>query len=239
MTVWHSAAVIILHSVKYLAYSAPGKIPALNLLSRTNTHHCKDVYFFHACWKTERPPPPVKNTQKNRQTKNAAAVRKIMQWLLRMHIRLTDFHTSRTCWVPKRYIIPTNDLTHRPSKKKKKNQSRHNPRICTMAGFEGKKNQDKLSTIYIWTRQSPNSDSWAMITIQIPMHSKSIRSPKVVLDPHPVSLLINTPGMHFEHGSQKHAKILDLTLLKSSKDEQEHSIIFRRMLITQPTLCYL
>ena len=41
-------------------------------------------------------------------------------------------------------------------------------------------------------------------------------SPKVVLDPDPILLLINTPGMHLEHGSQKHTGIFDFDTTKKS-----------------------
>ena len=54
-----------------------------------------------------------------------------------------------------------------------------------------------------------------MLTTQIPMHSNSMGSPKVVLDLDPISLLINTPGMHLEHGSQKHTEIIRFDTTKS------------------------
>ena len=52
-------------------------------------------------------------------------------------------------------------------------------------------------------------DSWVVLTTQIAMHSNSMGSPRVVLDPDPISLITNTPGMHLEHGSQTHTEMTD------------------------------
>ena len=54
-----------------------------------------------------------------------------------------------------------------------------------------------------------------MLTTQIPMHSNSMGSPKVVLNPDPISLLINTPDMHLEHGSQMHTEIIGFDTTKN------------------------
>ena len=40
-------------------------------------------------------------------------------------------------------------------------------------------------------------------------------SPKVVLDQDPISLQINTSGMHLEHGSQTHTEIIDFDTTKT------------------------
>ena len=69
--------------------------------------------------------------------------------------------TTRNIWTPKRYIIPTNNLTHRPSPQKlekfdNKIQSRDHPKTYTLAEFEEKKNPDEFTTIYTWTRKHPS-----------------------------------------------------------------------------------
>ena len=60
------------------------------------------------------------------------------------------------------------------------------------------------------TSEPPSSDPCARLKIQIPMHSISWGCPKIVRHSDPVSLLINTFGIHLEPAKnvQKQATVL-------------------------------
>ena len=52
------------------------------------------------------------------------------------------------------------------------------------------------------------SNAWARLKIQIPMHSISWGCPKIVGHCDPISLLINTFGIHLEPGCKSYGQII-------------------------------
>ena len=85
--------------------------------------------------------------------------------------------------------------------------SKGHPRARTLLEF--KENfPDQFVKICKKRSETLCSDPCAKLKIQIPMHSISWGCPKIVRHCDPISLLINTFGIHFEPGCKSHEQII-------------------------------
>ena len=70
------------------------------------------------------------------------------------------------------------------------------------------------------------SDPCAWLKIQIPMHSISWGCPKIVRHCDPISLLINTCGIHLEPECKRHEQIIYYPTAKNVKKTSDSFALF-------------
>ena len=128
--------------------------------------------------------------------------------------------TTGNIWAPKYYIFPINDLPHRtPSKKIRK--IRKNFQAKAIQGHVPwvnlKKNFQNSFSQYANIVRTPllRSMYQAQNTDTQPMHSISWGCPKMIRRCDPISLLINTFGIHLEPGCKSHEQIIHYRAVKN------------------------
>ena len=122
-------------------------------------------------------------------------------------------------------MFPKNNLPHRPLSKKirkipKKFQAKAIQGHVSWLNLKGKKNQISFHNMQI-TSEPLCSDSCTKLKIQIPMHSISWGCPKIVRHCDPVSLLINTFGIHLEPACKSHEQIIHYLTAKNVKNKNK------------------
>ena len=75
------------------------------------------------------------------------------------------------------------------------------------------------------------SDPYARLIIQIPMHSINWGCPKIVRHCDPISLLINTFGIHRQPGCKSHEQLIHYRTAKDVQNKRQFSSTFRRILV--------
>ena len=121
-------------------------------------------------------------------------------------------------------ICPTD-----PPKKNQKNPekipSKGHLRARTLVDFKEKNSRPVFHNMQI-TSEPLCSDPYTTLKIQIPMHSFSWGCPKIVRHCDPISLLINTFGIHLEPGYKSYEQIIDYRAEKKCPNTSDSFALF-------------
>ena len=117
-------------------------------------------------------------------------------------------------YIPYKWFAPQTPLKKKIFKIPKKFQAKaiqgHVPCLNLKKNF-----QISFSQIMQITSEPLCSDPCARLKIRIPMHSISWGCPKIVRHCDPISLLINTFGIHLEPGCKSHKQIIHYRTAKN------------------------
>ena len=122
-------------------------------------------------------------------------------------------------------ICPT-DPPQKDQKNPEKKKSKQRPSKGTYPGWIQRKISRSVFRNMQITSEPFCSDACARLKIQIPMHSISLGCPKIVRHCDPISLLINTFGIHLELGCKSHEQIIHYRTAKNVPKTSDSFALF-------------
>ena len=158
------------------------------------------------------------------------------------NMQLPAGQTTGNIWAQKYYIFSINDLPYRPPLKKSE-KSRKKFQAKAIQGHVPPLNLIFFSRSVFHNMQITSeplcSDPCARLKIQISMHSISWGCPQLVRHCDPISLLINTFGIHLQPGWKSCEQIVHYHTAKNVKIKWHFGSIFRRIFINWPRRDFL
>ena len=124
-------------------------------------------------------------------------------------------------YIPCKWFAPQTSLPKKSEKSGEKNPSKSHPRARTLVEFKENISRSVFHNMLI-TSEPLCTDPCTRLKMQIPMHSTSWGCPKTVRHCDPISLLINTFGIHLEPGYKSHEQII---YYRTAKNVQKQAIV--------------